>query len=254
MWSGSSNRYNGLWSYPGEHAVLTTKVSLGPPNSCGGTPTQTNYVWVDGMRVRSTSVQFGGAIVGGSCPSSSGQNHDVIVSHVDGTESDSGGLAPMTGFNHIDNWTIAYNVLHDDNCPANCNTPHGFYMGGGQGPSSNTTIRRNLIFRNSWNGLHWNGQATGFFIDQNVVYDIGITGLDFEMGLAHSYIRANQTFNNAKQMVLYDYPGTVSWANRLQFVGPLRFAHTMRIINSDREQHLLFYGKRERSGYSRKQP
>jgi len=207
MWSGSSSRYNGLWSYPGEHAVLTTKVSLGPPSSCGGTPSQTNYVWVDGMRVKSTSVQVGGSIVGGSCPSSSGQNHDVIVSHTNGTESDSGGLAPMTGFNHIDNWTIAYNVLHDDNCPSSCNTPHGFYMGGNEGPSSNTTIRRNLIFRNSWNGLHWNGQATGFFIDQNVSYDNGITGLDFEMGLAHSYIRANQSFNNAKQMVFYDYPG-----------------------------------------------
>ena len=160
------------------------------------------------MRLKSTTTHFGGAIVGGSCPATSGQNHDIVITHNHGTESDNGNLAPLTGFNHIDNWTIAYNVLHDDNCPSACNTPHGFYMGGNQGPSSNTTIRRNLIFRNSWNGLHWNGQATGFFIDQNVVYDNGVTGLDFEMGLSHSYIRANLSFNNAKQMILYDYPGS----------------------------------------------
>jgi hypothetical protein len=206
LYSGAANRYNGLWSYPGEHAIVTTAIKLGAPNSCAN-PTLTNYIWINGMRLEGTSSQFGGAIVGGSCDNTSGQNHDIVVTHNDGTESDSGGLAPLAGFNHIDNWTIAYNTFHDDNCPSGCNTPHGIYLGSHQGPSSNTTLRRNLIYRNSWNGLHWNGVATGFFIDQNVVYDNGVTGLDFEQGLSHSFIRSNVVFNNVKQLVLFDYPG-----------------------------------------------
>jgi hypothetical protein len=222
LYSGASTRYNGLWSYPGEHAVLTTAIKLGAPNSCTN-PTQTNYVWVDGMRLEGTTTQFGGAIVGGSCDNTSGQNHDIVVTHNNGTESDSGGLAPLTGFDHIDNWTIAYNTFHDDNCPpaASCNTPHGIYLGSHQGPSSNTTIRRNLIYRNSWNGLHWNGVATGFFIDQNVVYDNGVSGLDFEEGLSSSYIRGNIVFNNAKQLVFYNYPGNCPTQTGYQSSSPL---------------------------------
>ncbi len=220
LFSGAPTRYNGLWSYPGEHAVVTTAIKLGAPNTCSN-PTLTNYVWIDGMRLEGTTAQFGGAIIGGSCDNSSGQNHDVVVTHNNGTESDSGGLAPLAGFNHIDNWTIAYNTFHDDNCPTNCNTPHGIYLGAHQGPSSNTTIRRNLVFRNSWNGLHWNGAATGFYIDQNVVYDNGVTGLDFEQGLANSFIRSNVVFNNAKQLVFFNYPGNCPTQSIYDATSPL---------------------------------
>jgi hypothetical protein len=207
MYGGSSTRYNGFWSYPGEHAVLTAALKLGPPSSCSN-PTYTNYVWVDGMRLESTSTQFGGAIIGGSCDNSSpGQNHDVVITHNNGTESDSGGLAPLTGFDYLNNWTIAYNTFHDDNCPSGCNTPHGIYLGDHQSTSTNLTLRRNLIFRNSFNGLHWNGQATGFYIDQNVVYDNGIAGLDFSSGIVNSYLRSNVVFNNAKEIVFELYPG-----------------------------------------------
>ncbi|HTR37099.1 MAG TPA: dockerin type I domain-containing protein [Bryobacteraceae bacterium] len=213
FYSGSATRFNGAMSYPGEHAIVDASTNGGyqvilQQTNCA-TPDGANYIFLDGFRIRNGATIAGGTIDTSVCPSqTASDDHDVWIQHIDGTEGGSQGLSPISGFNGITNWMVEYSALHDDNCSSNCNTPHGLYLGSHSIASSNTTIRRNLIYRNSWNGLHWNGNATGLFIDQNVVYDNGITGLDFEEGLAHSFIRGNLVFNNVKQMVFYNYAGS----------------------------------------------
>ena len=231
---GSSTRYNGIWSYPGEHGVMTAAVKVGPPSSCS-TPTDSSYNWINGLRLKSTASQFGGAIVGGSCiDTSPGYSHDILVTHNEGTESDSSNLAPLTAFNAINNWTVAYNVWHDDNCPSGCNTPHGIYMGDHDTTQSTYfTLRRNLIFRNSYNGLHWNGHCTGCYFDQNVAYDNGIAGLDVSSGFVNSYMRGNISFNNQTNISLHIYNGACGQGD----TGPCPGNITGNVIENNTSWH-----------------
>jgi hypothetical protein len=209
FYSGAPIRYNGAMAYPGELPVFGSGQGITMAQSnCSGGGNGASYIFIRGVRVKNAAGITGGSAEGCS-PSPFSDNHDVLIDYVNGTEGGDGGLAPISAFSFLIDWTVEYSVLHDDNCPSSCNTPHGIYLGSHAAAyaGSNLTIRRNLIFRNSYNGIHWNGLMTGAFIDQNVIYDNGVAGMDIQNGLQNSYIRSNLVFNNAKEISIDNYSG-----------------------------------------------
>jgi hypothetical protein len=248
LWPGASTRYNGAFSYPGEHAILDPGVVANSgvdlsQQSCG--TVGASYIWVDGVRTKNAASVTGGTLGPFYCAGqTTSSNHDVLITHVDGTEGGPQGLAPISGFNGIVNWTVSYSTLHDDACPSSCNTPHGFYMGSHDVPGDHLTIRRNLVYRNSYNGIHWNGLMTAMQIDQNVVYDNGVAGMDIQNGMQNSFIRSNIIFNNNKEVSIDDYPGNCPTQSGYDSGSPTQCPHdqTGNLIESNTLYHTGWAG------------
>ena len=95
----------------------------------------------------------------------------------------------------------AADSLVENNITYGSRASHGIYLA--NGGSDNTTIRGNLSYNNSKNGIHLNGDLsvggdgliTGVVIEQNILHDNNLQGVDMD-GAQNGTIRNNLIYNN----------------------------------------------------------
>ncbi|HTR37091.1 MAG TPA: hypothetical protein VMH80_14390 [Bryobacteraceae bacterium] len=191
IYSGTSSKYTIYMSYPGEQATPSGTHFVNIPD--------TSYVRLDGFKLTGGAYISAGTTNTG-VPQASISWHDNIYTHIDATGPFSG-LAGLNGFGQTNN-VFEDSAYHDNSAVG---SQHGIYIGSRNLQSTNIVLQRLLLFRNNWNGLHFNGMCSGCTVTQTVAYANGITGLDFEMGWNHSTVSSNLLFDNAKQIVFYDY-------------------------------------------------
>jgi hypothetical protein len=195
--AGSSSIANVILSYPGEQAIID---AAAPNTNYGiGFINIGSYVVIDGVRF-----QNGGGINGGTWGGSVSQCSHVIFRNIDGGGTGGGsGNGAIQMFNGLSYLTVELYVGHDDT------NQHGIYMGSRELPSDHVVIRKTILFKNNWNGMHWNGRCTNCLFTQIISYSAGIAGLSFQEGLQNSTVSDILTFNTGSAGIdVDDYNGT----------------------------------------------
>ena len=111
--------------------------------------------------------------------------------------------------------TIEDSVTHD-NWSAGCgSSQHGIYIANHQDQfarqagilDKNIFVRRNLMYKNCYNGIQVNGRFNNVILEQNVSYNNeSNSGFAFLSGVSHSTVRSNVTFNNnSVGITVFDY-------------------------------------------------
>src|SRR5437867_3981770 len=94
-------------------------------------------------------------------------------------------------------------VLVEDNVTRNSYGEHGIYVNG----SADYVIRGNEAYGNPWNGIHTNVMDgvnqtnTGGLVEDNVVHDNGLAGMDFT-GMGDALVRNNLVYGNGRHAVV----------------------------------------------------
>lgn len=195
--AGSSSIANVIMSYPGEQAVID---ATAPNTNYGiGFLNIGSYVVIDGVKF-----QNGGGINGGTYGGTTSQCSHVIFRNIDGGGTGGGsGNGAIQMFNGLSYLTVELYVGHDDT------NQHGIYMGSREIASDHVVLRKMLLFKNNWNGMHWNGRCTNCTFTQITSYNAGIAGLSFQEGLQNSTVSDILTFNTGSAGIdLDDYNGT----------------------------------------------
>lgn len=191
IFSGTSSKYTIYMSYPGEQATPNAAHFINVPD--------TSYVRLDGFKLTGGAYISGGTTNTG-VPQASISWHDNVYTHIDATGPFST-LGGLNGFGQTNN-VFEDSTYHDNSA---IGSQHGIYIGSRNLQSTNILMQRLLLYRNSWNGLHFNGMCAGCTVQESVSYANGISGLDFEMGWNNSTIQSNLVFDNAKQITFFDY-------------------------------------------------
>lgn len=81
---------------------------------------------------------------------------------------------------------------------------HGIYVGAN---SHRTVVRGNTLWGNTWDGLHLNasyaaGPNDGALVENNVIYDNNLSGMDVE-GATHATFRNNLIYDNLKHGITF---------------------------------------------------
>ena len=191
VYSGTSSNYTIYMSYPGEQATPSGTHFVNIPD--------TSYVRLDGFKLTGGAYISAGTTNTG-VPQTSISWHDNLYTHIDATGPFSG-LGGLNGFGQTNN-VFEDSAYHDNSATG---SQHGIYIGSRNLQSTNILLQRLLLFRNNWNGLHFNGMCSACTLQQSIAFANGISGFDFEMGWNHSTIVSNLSFDNAKQLTFYDY-------------------------------------------------
>lgn len=157
---------------------------------------------IDGIRFGNA----GNACINGGSSATSGSStfQNVIIRHIEGFANC--GLGTVNAANGLVNLMIEDSAMHDNDCSGGT-CQHALYLATNEIVSSNVIVRRNVMNRNDWNGLHFNGRVTNLRVEQNIACGNGIAGLDFQMGVSNSYILSNLVCNNPTGIVWLNYPG-----------------------------------------------
>ena len=191
--SGTSSNATVILAYPGELPIIdntNTAAASGASIVIAYNSGPTTYVTIDGGKYIA-GLGNSGCIGGGGA----GTDH-ITIRYTETTNCADGGLDFFDG---LSNFLIEYNVMHDFDVNVCGGCQHAMYIGGRTNPSSNITIRSNILY-NSHNGyptLQWNGRGTNVVIDGNIIYNgAQTTGMTIFNGLSSSFVRNNLIFNN----------------------------------------------------------
>ena len=106
----------------------------------------------------------------------------------------------LFGMQDLHNILIENNVVHDNP------QEHGIYLGSRDLPSSDITVRDNLIYRNGRHGFQYNGRVTNLVVENNIIHSNALGGISLLEGVSHSFIRGNLIFNNDREgITFYNY-------------------------------------------------
>jgi hypothetical protein len=193
-----------LMSYPGELAEFDTA-------GTGFSALNLSYTVFDGFKFSANGSSAGLAL--GGYPANIDNSTNVILRHIESTRNKWGIVA-----NTFTEYIVEDSVFHDNWPSTGCNScEHGFYATNHDGytnPGDNISsrnvknffVRRNLFYRNTYNGIQLNGRFSNAILEQNISYSNGIAGYSWETGVNHSTFRSNVAINNTTHgLVLYDY-------------------------------------------------
>lgn len=95
-------------------------------------------------------------------------------------------------------------LLIEGNTCSRSTDQHGIYVGAN---SRRAVVRGNTLWGNTWDGLHLNasdaaGPNDGALVENNVIYDNSLSGMDVE-GATHAIFRNNLIYDNAKHGIAF---------------------------------------------------
>ena len=191
-----------LMSYPGEQAQFTTYPS-------GFVLLNTAWTIVDGFLFHAN---------GGTACVSAGSNNNIVFRHIDASGCmwgmvASGDVAP---YQVLADFTVEDSLFHDN--AGNGSGQHGIYLAShGGAVSKNVFVRRNLLYKNDYTGMQFNGKVTNLIQEQNITYSNNLSGFAWEEGVSNSINRNNISLNDTKgglNISTYDgYDGNTSIAS-----------------------------------------
>jgi len=174
-----------LMAYPGEKVILDQRQNgiefVGKSN-----------IVVDGLILQNTAGGLGEGVFFGD-PAA-----NITLRNVEIRKRGRG----ILGMNGLSNILIEHSVFHDTTLE------HCIYLGAREKPNVDITIRHNLIYGASYNGIQHNGRVTRMLVDSNIIHSNILSALSFTEGVSDSVVRDNLMFGNGRNcMVLFDYPG-----------------------------------------------
>ena len=174
-----------LMAYPGE------KVILDQASNGIDFVSQSNLTF-DGLILQNTATNLGEGMFFGD------PAVNITIRNMELTKRGRG----MLGMNGLSNVLIERNVIHDTT------EEHCIYLGAREKPDTNVTIKNNLIYNGSYNGIQFNGRVTNLVVDSNIIYNNLLSALSFLEGVSNSTIKNNLMFGNGRNcMLIWDYPG-----------------------------------------------
>lgn len=171
--SGTSTNPIIALEYPGELVSMT-------PSNAAFTINDEHYLIIDGFQINSSGGAMG--ISGGDSLYGNSTNtfHDVTVRHIE-----CAGCWRLILVSGYDNLLIEDSVAHDG-------SENGFYVGSkGDLLSTNLTTRRDIAYKNAYNGFHVNGNQSGAVQEHNLSYSNLIANFDWQNGVHNSTFDSN---------------------------------------------------------------
>jgi hypothetical protein len=184
-----------IMAYPGEKPILNHSLTSGLYGITSDFGVTNNYR-IDGITITNTG---GYAYAMGI--NSSGTNYIIRNCEVSGYDRNIW-LTPQDGF------IIENSSVHDDN------GEHAIYLAQNSdsgGPSTNVTIRGNLLYNSSRDNFHFNGVCVGCALTGNIMYGANLAGggagaISLQQGWNHSDISNNVVlYTSASALVIDDY-------------------------------------------------
>ena len=233
--SGSAGSPVIYMSFPGEAAFLNRSVVAS--SSIG--LLDVSWIVVDGIRATDYACFGGGSTA--AYPAAT-TFHDNIFRNLECVHG--GGLGGIALFNGLVNVTIEDCVFHDN--VSGGDPQHEIYIGSRTIPSSNVTVRRNILYNSaSYPIFQFNGRVTNLFLEQNLLYNgPGTTCISLMEGVSNSFIRNNVCFNSAGALAIVNYDGTCYDGSAATGICP--YDQTYNLI----ENNTFYTGARDSSGQS----
>lgn len=179
-----------VMAYPGELPLLTSPIA-------GVSIVERSFHIIDGLKFLTSSCMSGGTNDGAG----SSLFHNNQYLHIEASDC----LWGFSAFNGLVDIALRDSSYHDMD---GSSEEHGIYVGSRDIPSTTVHVKRNLLYSNNRNGIHMNGRMANGRVEQNVAYLNGISGYDWQMGVNHSYLLQNISFDNAaNDLVIYNYYG-----------------------------------------------
>jgi hypothetical protein len=189
--SGTSSNPILVVAYPGEQPSINT----GGAN--GFSFVGSSYITIDGFHIYDSGSYVGtGYGLNGGGPVSNHTIRNCWVHDMGDNIIDMDGLSSVL---------IERNVLYN----GGVGDGHDMYLGSRTHPSSNVTVRQNIMYNADSTTFQFNGRVTNLVLDSNILHSGEGAGISLLEGVSNSFVTNNLSFNHSSaafSFLNYDDP------------------------------------------------